>query len=112
MPDDWKGKLDNELSRRILAAAVLLQGEHKRDLSKMNPPPHRTPSLPGQFPKARTLNLRNSVAVVQVNAYTVRVGYWKNAEYILALVKQRRLSVIDTAKRIRTRLMRIVRGGK
>ena len=58
------------LQRRILAAAVLLQAEHKRDLSKTYPPASR----PGQYPAARTLNLRDSVTVVPIPGGW-RIGY-------------------------------------
>jgi len=97
--------IEARLNRRLLAAAVLLQAEHKRDLSKTYPPA----SVPGQFPAARTLNLRDSVTVVPIPG-GYRVGYRVNAEYIVYLVKRGRLGIVDTLSRIRPRMNRIIRG--
>lgn len=106
----WDKKVKATLDQRVLAAAVLLQGEHKRDLSKMNPSPHLTPSKPGQYPRARTLNLRNAVTVKKLGPERYRVGYLKSAWYIVALAKIKRLTVVDTAERIKPRMIRIIRG--
>jgi len=110
-------RIKREQAKRLLAAAVLLQAEHKRDLSRSNPFPHDNPSIPGEYPKGRTWNLRDSVAVepttvegVMRNGWRVRVGYLKGAWYIEALRKIGRLTVVDTANRIRDRLQRIIRG--
>ena len=97
--------LEAMLQRRLLAAAVLLQAEHKRDLSKTFPPA----SIPGQFPAARTFNLRDSVTVVPIRG-GFRVGYLQNADYIVWLIKGKRLGIHDTARRIMPRLNRILRG--
>ena len=97
--------IEGRLNRRLLAAAVLLQAEHKRDLSKTYPPA----SVPGQFPAARTLNLRDSVTVVPIEG-GYRIGYLVNAEYIVWLVKRGRLGIVDTLNRIRPRINRIIRG--
>ena len=97
--------LEAMLQRRLLAAAVLLQAEHKRDLSKTFPPA----SSPGQFPAARTLNLRDSVTVVPIKG-GYRIGYLQNASYITWLIKNKRLGIHDTAKPIMPRLNRIIRG--
>lgn len=91
--------------QRLIAAASLLVGEHKRDLSKTFPPA----SVPGQYPAARTLNLRDSVGVQEVPD-GFRVGYLPGAFYVLFLAKRGRLTVEDTAKRIAPRLARIITG--
>lgn len=97
--------LEATIRRRVLAAAVLLQAEHKRDLSTTFPPA----SSPGQYPAARTFNLRDSVTVVPIkDGY--RVGYLANAAYIVWLVKRGRKGVVDTLNRIRPRIDRIIRG--
>lgn len=94
-----------QLNRRLLAAAVLLQAEHKRDLSKTYPPA----SKPGQYPAARTLNLRDAVTVIPIkNGF--RVGYLVNAAYIVHLVARGRLGLLDTAQRIMPRLRKIIGG--
>jgi len=94
------------LDRRLLAAAALLQAEHKRDLSKTYPPASR----PGQYPAARTFNLRDSVTVVKIpDGY--RVGYLVNvSKYLVWLAARGRKTVQDTAARIGPRIARIMRG--
>lgn len=106
MPPDPAARLRQLIDRRLLAAAVLLQGEHKRDLSKTYPPASKV----GQFPAARTLNLRDAPAVVRIPG-GYRVGYLANAAYIVFLAAHGRLTVVHTARRIAPRLARIVRGG-
>ena len=100
----------DELDKRVRAAAALLLAEHKRDLSKMNPPPHLNSSKPGEYPRARTLNLRNSVDMQKMGPAHYRVGYRSNAEYIVFLARRARLTIVDAATRLRDRLTRIIRG--
>jgi hypothetical protein len=97
---------------RLKAAALLLQAEHKRDLSTANPAPHRNSSRPGEYPKARTYNLRDAVAVERVQkGVEWRVGYLKNADYIVALTRNLRKNVFDTARRVQSRIAKILNGG-
>ena len=99
-------RLRRDLERRLLAAAVLLQAEHKRDLSKTFPPA----SAVGQFPAARTFNGRDSVTVVKIpNGF--RVGYAVNAAYLLFLFANGRLGLIDTARRVMPRLRKVIGTG-
>jgi len=105
-PTAYAKGLARRIDARVKAAAALLQGEHKRDLSKSYP----RASVPGEFPRFRTLNLRDSVGVSQVRQGVYRVGYLSSAWYILALSARKRLTVVDTATRIKARLMRIIRG--
>lgn len=102
--------LAKRVDDRVRAAAVLLVAEHKKDLSVGNPRPHNTPSKPGQFPRFRTLNLRDSVTLARVSQAVYRVGYMTGAWYILALQKRNRKTVKDTALRIQAKLERIIRG--
>lgn len=97
--------LRKRVDDRLRAAAALLQAEHKRDLSTTFPPA----SKPGQYPAARTLNLRDAVAVEKIPG-GYRVGYLPSASYILPLVKKGRKYLADTAARIGDRLRKIVRG--
>lgn len=97
--------LNTQLQRRLLAAAVLLQAEHKRDLSTTYPPA----SKPGEYPHARTLNLRDSVTVVPIEGGW-RVGYLPSASYIAPLAARGRLTILDTARRIAARLRKILGG--
>jgi len=96
----------------LMGAAVLLQAEHKRDLSKANPAPHLNPSKVGEFPRARTYNLRDAVAVEKVGPYEVRVGYLANAWYIVPLSVRARLNVTHTAQRIKSRIDAILQKRK
>lgn len=98
-------RIEAQIRRRLIAAAALLVAEHKRDLSKTFPPA----SSPGQYPAARTFNLRDSVTAVEI-PNGVRVGYLANASYILPLVRRGRLGILDTATRIMPRLLRIILG--
>ncbi len=108
--DAYAKALAKRVDDRVRAAAVLLVAEHKRDLSIGNPPPHQTPSKPGEFPRFRTLNLRDAVTLARVSQAVYRVGYMTGAWYILALQKRKRKTVKDTAMRIKAKLERIIRG--
>ena len=102
--------LQRQVEARLMGAGVLLQAEHKRDLSKANPAPHNNPSKPGQYPRARTYNLRDAVAVEKVSPVEIRVGYLKSAWYIVPLSIRARLNIRHTAGRIKTRLDALLRG--
>lgn len=106
-PATYAKDLARRIDARVKAAAALLQAEHKRDLSKSFP----RASQPGEYPRFRTLNLRDSVGVTQVRQGIYRVGYFSGAWYILVLAARKRLTVVDTAARLKDRLMRIIRGG-
>lgn len=95
--------VQRDLDRRIQAAAALIVAEHKRDLSTTFPPASR----PGQYPAARTLNLRDAVRAVPIPGGW-RVGYSVNAAYILHLAKRGRLTVRDTVARLAPRLRRLL----
>lgn len=109
--DSILAELRRRVDQRVKAAALVLQAEHKKDLSVHNPPPHKTPSRPGEFPKFRTLNLRDSVAIQKIKSGHYRVGYWPGAWYIVPLHERKRKTVADTADRIRVRLNKIISGG-
>lgn len=104
MPDPT-AQLEAIVRRRLLAAAVLLQAEHKKDLSKTFPPA----STSGQYPAARTMNLRDAVTVAEIPG-GYRVGYLTSATYVIWLAARGRLTVRDTAARIAPRLARIMGG--
>jgi|SRR5579883_3010892 len=110
--DGVESVMREEAAKLLLRAAVILQAEHKRDLSrKTNPPPHTTPSRPGEFPAIRTGNLRDSPAFEPTDlaevrqTLTVRVGIRKNAEYGWWLYRKGWLGLPDTLARVRDRLM-------
>lgn len=117
MAATWNGDAAKRLVREraakaLLAAAATLVAEHKRDLSTSYPPASRA----GEFPHGRTWNLRSAVdsepkSVAEVaQSLRVRVGYRRNAEYILYLVKAKRSWLLDTARRIQDRLRAMLAG--
>lgn len=108
---EWNGEqLERDLRQAaaslLIVAAQEFQKNHKKDLSKSNPPPrHITPSKPGEYPRGRTWTLKDSVTYEPTNKATVaktqvvRVGYHKNAEYGVYLGEHmRRKWLIDALR--------------
>ena len=115
--DDLKKRANDEVAKRLFAAALLLQAEAKRDYSRANPAPHASPAPKGTFPKARTFNLRDSVAIdaaspadVTAAGLRVRVGYLTGAAYGGSLVRKGWLGVKDTYDRVRDRVAKLLGG--
>lgn len=112
----WSEAVQRRMRERagkvIYALATDFQGEVKKDLSVPNPT-GATPSAPGQFPRARTFNLRDAVVVDRTLAETiatgeVRVGVLKSAWYLLPLVRRlKRLGLADSYRKARPRLARL-----
>lgn len=105
------------LATRLLAAAALLQAEAKRDYSVSNPAPHDNPAPRGQFPRGRTWNLRDSIAVspnnvpaIMANDMVVRVGYLPGAFYGAVLANRGWKGIRDTYLRVRSTLRKIILG--
>lgn len=104
--DAMKANRRDQLAKRLIAAAIILQTEHTADLSSTYPPA----SKPGEFPHGRTWNLRSAIdyepktAAEVARDMEVRVGYQQRAWYILRLVKLGRKSLRDTMKRVRGRI--------
>lgn len=105
-----------QLARRMLAAALLVQAEAKRDYSRgTNPAPHLNPAPPGTFPRARTFNLRDGIAInpsspadIANAGYRVRVGYLQGAFYGAVLARKGWLGIRDTLARCRPALAKIL----
>lgn len=115
--DDLKRRATEEAARRLFAAAVLLQAEAKRDYSRSNPAPHGNPAPKGEFPRGRTWNLRDGIAIdaagpaeVAAAGLRVRVGYLTGASYGGALSRRGWLGVKDTYARVRDRVARLMGG--
>lgn len=95
-------ELRAKAAKKLLTNAIKLQVRHKRNLSRANPRPHRNPSRPGEFPKARTFNLRDAVAIeptqLAIIEHTgrVRVGVLVNAVYGEYLFQQGWKGIIDS----------------
>lgn len=91
-----------EAAKLLLRNALVLQAAHKRNLSRFNPPPHGNSSKPGEYPRARTYNLRDSVVVEPASLAIieetgrVRVGVLMNAKYVDYLVKNGWLGIAKT----------------
>jgi hypothetical protein len=92
------------VAKSLLKKALILQTAHKRHLSVANPKPHDRPSKPGEYPKARTFNLRDAVAIEPRDlgairrTLIVRVGVLTTALYgpILSGPKFKRKGIADT----------------
>jgi hypothetical protein len=113
--DDLSLRLREELAKRVLAAAVLLQAETKRDYSRSNPRPHNNPAPRGEFPRGRTWNLRDGIAIipatvegVMAEGGRVRVGYLPAAFYGVVLANKGWKGIKDTYVRVRQQLAKIL----
>lgn len=92
-------KAQEEMARRLLAAAVLYQTEHRKRLNVSNPAPYlpATTSRPGEYPRARTGFGRDNVAYEPATVqgvidagFVVRLGYRASAWYMGYLEAERR----------------------
>lgn len=101
---DVMDRVMQNAAANLLANALILQAAHKAKLSIANPYPHNNPSKPGEWPKARTFNLRDAVdieprSVAEImNRGWIRVGVLKGAEYgyFLTLPRFGRKGIADT----------------
>lgn len=112
----WRGEqakeaLRLEMAKRLLAAAVLLQSELKRELSDPYPPA----SVPGQFPRLRTGWLRSHVLIAPASVaeiartLEVRLGYARNARYGVYLeLKLKRLGLLAASRKYKARLRQVL----
>lgn len=93
-PGNFEDRIDKLAARRLLRSALKLQARHKRNLSRANPRPHKNSAKPGQYPKARTYNLRDAVAIDPPALSTieqrqrVRCGVLTNAIYGFYLARR------------------------
>lgn len=106
------------LARRLLTAAVVLQAQAKGDYSKSNPAPHLNPAPRGQFPRGRTWNLRDSIAIQPTTiagiireGQTVRVGYLPAAFYGAALANRGWKGITDSYASVLGEVEKIIQGG-
>lgn len=83
------------MAKSLLKKAIKLQVRHKRNLSRANPAPYKNPAKRGEFPKARTFNLRDAVVIEPADLaavkrqMSVRVGILTTAPYGEYLAHQR-----------------------
>ena len=107
-----------EASRRLLAAAKILQNEHRIRLSVANPPPHRSPAPKGTYPKLRSGRLRagtihepQTIAEI-ITLERIRVGYSKVVPYGAHLYKGGWKGIQDTAKDIQPQMAAVLVQGQ
>lgn len=95
-------EIRTKAAKKLLTNAVKLQVRHKRNLSRANPRPHKNSSSPGEYPKARTFNLRDAVAIEPTSLTLieqtgrVRVGVLVNAVYGEYLFRAGWKGIIDS----------------
>ncbi len=105
----FEKRADQYAAQVLMRNALVLQAAHKRNLSKANPPPRfLSPAKRGQFPKARTFNLRDAVAIeprslaVIEQTGIVRVGVLVNAAYGEYLKANGWKGIIDTHEQLKS----------
>ncbi len=83
----FDARMRERAAKIILRNMLTLQAAHKKKLSIANPRPFLNSSKPGQFPKARTFNLRDCVVTEPASLATIsqtllgRTGVLLNAKY-------------------------------
>lgn len=116
-PDAIVDRIRREAGRRLLAAAITLQTDHRQDLSVGNPSPHKNPAPKGEYPRLRTGNLRAGVQIAPASIPEVlakggvAVGYRQPAFYGVILGGKGWKWVIQTYERERATIDRILAGG-
>lgn len=99
----FDARMRERAAKIILRNMLTLQAAHKKKLSIANPPPkHDKPAKRGQYPKARTFNLRDCVVVEPASLTTIqytltgRTGILMNAMYGAILKAQGWKGIEDT----------------
>lgn len=112
----FEDRLRTQAAERLAACAVMLQTEEMSNLSVANPHPHLNSSKPGEYPRARTFNLRNSIAFQPSHLNDIKrtlriaVGYAAGAFYGPILVAKGWLGLLDTLDTIRPRVAQMLAG--
>lgn len=115
--DRAKREIREAIAKGLLRGAVFLQTEHKKLLNVSNPRPYLNSSKPGEYPRARTGFGRDNTTYEPVSidavarSLSVRVGYFKNAFYMLSLeLYRQRKGLVATLDKFRKSLDQIVTG--
>jgi len=112
----FEDRFRQSVAERLVTCAVMLQSEEMKNLSVANPYPYKTPSVPGEYPKARTFNLRNSIEYHPTGldeikrTLRIRVGYAARAFYGPILATKGRKWMIDTLNALRPAFAKILAG--
>lgn len=111
---DFEQRIRRSAAERLVACALALQGEEMRRLSRPNPYPYTDPARKGEYPKARTFNLRNGIWVDPLKLdkvaeqLRIRVGYTARAYYGAILQAKGWKGLLDTLDTIRPQLERLL----
>lgn len=116
--DEAKQQIAHASAEGLLRAAVFFQDVHRRRLNVSNPRPYKAPSKEGEYPRARSGFGRDncvfepsSVSEVEKKQY-VRIGFTKNAFYMLLLeLRHRRKGLLDTLRDILSQLAALATSG-
>ena len=101
---------------RLLKAAITLQSESRRDVSRGNPSPHDHPAPRGEYPRLRTGQGRANIGVEPTNPAviaakgSVSVGHRPGGNHLFFLSEQGWLGVRNTLARHRSAITTILRG--
>ena len=113
--DAAKHQIEEAVGKRLLAAAVFFQTQHKLALNKSNPRPYLNSSRPGEYPRARTGFGRNNVAYDPADLATViaeqkvRIGFLEPAWYMEYLAQYKgRLGLQATMERLKGQLAQML----
>lgn len=104
-------------ARLLLLGAKSLAAEHQRRLGVPNPPPFRTPSSPGQYPRLRTGTAQRAVVVEPGSSLSAAetleatVGVGADGWYVEHLAAEGgRKGLADTLADVRPHLAGILAG--
>ncbi len=109
-------RVQQECARRLLAAAITLQGAHRADVSTGNPAPHDDPAPKGDFPRLRTGGGRAGVVVTPTSVGeviatgAVSVGHREGGKHLYFLAGKGWKGLQDTYARERAKLKAIIEG--
>lgn len=116
-PEETIRRVEIEAARRLLAAAITLQTDHRQDLSIGNPAPHKNPAPKGEFPRLRTGGGRAGVQFSPSTVEEVRqrravaVGFRPGAMHLLFLGGKGWKWLVTTYERVKPKIDRILHGG-
>ena len=115
--DAAKHQIAEEVAKRLLAAAVFFQTQHRLALNKSNAKPYLNSSRPGEYPRARTGFGRNSVVYEPTDLagimaeQKVRIGFLEPAWYMEYLAQYRgRLGLQATMERLKGQIAKMLGG--
>lgn len=117
----WNGdallEIDDANGNLLVRVAAEVQSHLIQQLGVMNPPPYKTPSKPGEYPRKRTGALQGSVVYepaspsAAAQAGRVKLGYSTNAFYGAVLeLKRARLGLVKALEETRGTIEKLAGG--